>query len=680
MRIAPWLVLATLTVSCAQPSTGAVSEEAGASEDALRGVARAELELVRTIEDHRLLGDARLTAFTKASRASTASAALVAIGRIGDASLAGDVRAALSSPSPRVRAAAAFALGMLGTPPQVNAAKDRLAIETDAHVRAALASAVGRAGVAGDLPVLTAMLLGHEDAHVRGAAAEGVGTIAMHAADAIPLDAAVISALLALAKDEKGAPATRAAFALAMTRGAGTMFAESETLAAFAGARDASARAYLTRILRRVATDAARNALFAALGHEPDAIVRAQTATQLGRLGASAPVVTTLQTALADSSSQVVEASLEALGTLAAGAATAAPAVQALATASPSAWLRASALAALVQIDAVAARTLVDAALAHPGDQSGLVAVSALASYGTAADQAKLATYATYTDFKVATAAVNAAATLPVADVTPELKKALRTALASNDQAVVAAVAAAAQGFAWTDFAADLNAAYDTFASANQLDTRVAILGALAVIGSSADVLLVTRALADNEHTVVEAAAAAYKALTGTEAPSPRVASYVAASVKTPDHHVVDRALATHVLLWTTRGMVTLDMLPEAPLTATNFVALVDRGFYDNTTFHRVIPDFVAQGGDPRGDGNGGADALVREEIGAAHTRGTVGMATSGKDTGSSQFFFNHGYNTHLDDAYTAFAKVTSGLDVAERLEIGDRVVFAITF
>ena len=115
-------------------------------------------------------------------------------------------------------------------------------------------------------------------------------------------------------------------------------------------------------------------------------------------------------------------------------------------------------------------------------------------------------------------------------------------------------------------------------------------------------------------------------------------------------------------------------------MTAANFVGLVERGFYNGLDFHRVVPDFVAQGGDPRGDGYGGTNTLVREEAGAQHRRGTLGMATAGKDTGSVQFFINHGWNVHLDGAYTAFAEITTGMDVADRLEIGDVIRAAYAF
>jgi cyclophilin family peptidyl-prolyl cis-trans isomerase len=141
----------------------------------------------------------------------------------------------------------------------------------------------------------------------------------------------------------------------------------------------------------------------------------------------------------------------------------------------------------------------------------------------------------------------------------------------------------------------------------------------------------------------------------------------------TPSAREIERALESTVLLETTRGPVVMRMLPEAPLSATNFVGLVKGGFYDGLPFHRVVPNFVAQGGDPRGDGSGGSDALVREEISRVpHRRGTVGMATEGKDTGSSQFFFNEGWNANLDGHYTVFAEVVWGMENAERLEVGD--------
>ncbi len=113
-----------------------------------------------------------------------------------------------------------------------------------------------------------------------------------------------------------------------------------------------------------------------------------------------------------------------------------------------------------------------------------------------------------------------------------------------------------------------------------------------------------------------------------------------------------------------------------APLTATNFVKLVKQKFYDGKTFHRVVPNFVVQGGDPRGDGYGGPGYLIRDEVSSLpHKRGTVGIATAGKDTGGCQFFFNLAPNYHLNGRYTLFAEIVSGSEVADKIEIGDRIL-----
>ena len=106
------------------------------------------------------------------------------------------------------------------------------------------------------------------------------------------------------------------------------------------------------------------------------------------------------------------------------------------------------------------------------------------------------------------------------------------------------------------------------------------------------------------------------------------------------------------------------------------FVALARKNYFDGIAFHRVVPNFVVQGGDPRGDGNGGPGYQIRCEINTApYARGAVGMALSGKDTGGSQFFVTHSPQPHLDGGYTVFARVTAGMDVVDRLARGDRIL-----
>ncbi len=117
----------------------------------------------------------------------------------------------------------------------------------------------------------------------------------------------------------------------------------------------------------------------------------------------------------------------------------------------------------------------------------------------------------------------------------------------------------------------------------------------------------------------------------------------------------------------------------DAPNTVANFVKLSQEGFYDGLTFHRVIPDFVIQGGCPKGTGVGGPGYKIKCELTGGnqfHDRGVLSMAHAGKDTGGSQFFICHSRaNTqHLDRKHTCFGKVYEGLDVIDQIRQGDRI------
>jgi len=120
----------------------------------------------------------------------------------------------------------------------------------------------------------------------------------------------------------------------------------------------------------------------------------------------------------------------------------------------------------------------------------------------------------------------------------------------------------------------------------------------------------------------------------------------------------------------TTQGPVRVRLAcPDFPLTCVNFLNLAGQGFYDGLAFHRVVPDFVVQGGDPRGDGFGGPGYVIRDEIGRLrYGAGVIGMALAGPDTGGSQFFLTLSPQPHLDGGYTAFGEVVSGSEVLERI------------
>ena len=143
----------------------------------------------------------------------------------------------------------------------------------------------------------------------------------------------------------------------------------------------------------------------------------------------------------------------------------------------------------------------------------------------------------------------------------------------------------------------------------------------------------------------------------------------------------------TRVLLRTNLGDITLELFDESmPITAGNFRKLVEKGFYDGTIFHRVIPGFMIQGGDPQGTGLGGPGYTIPDEFAPANrnARGTISMANAGPNTGGSQFFINVVDNFRLDRKHPVFGRVVSGMEAADAIsktprDAGDRPRTAMT-
>jgi len=678
-RSAGWLVLALATASCGSEAMPDASPSGSESDELEAASHRAALQEIRTIEDHRLIGSTRLRHFIASPIAVYAEAALRAAGRIGDTGLTGDAVRALSSQTAKVREAAAFALGLLGGDAALAALRGAFDVEATPTVKAALALALGRLGIAEDVARLVAAFSTADTPAVNGAAAEGLAVLLRRDANSVVVAPEAIDRLIDLAASGEGDHATQAAFALASIKGAGTLFPETATLGAFQRAASPSTRAYLARILRRIATPAAEGALAQALAADESIIARAECARQIGLLPISPGVIAALGKALGDPAAQVVVAALQSAAGKGVDAAMLAPAIAALVDGASSSWIRAEALPALVAVDAASARPRVEAALSSTARRFKVAGVAGLATLGTDNDLAKLDTLLGDADPRVVSPVIDAISTFDTTRIAVSTIGKIRAALSTHDLAVVASAASAAATHGWVAFAPDLAAILDASPGGPWIEGRLSILGALGALGDATVVPAVARALDDPERVVVVAAADAYLALTGTDV-SARIPLASRVTTDTPSAGSIARALQAKVLLVTSRGRIALRMLPDAPLSAANFVGLAERGFYNGLDFHRVVPDFVAQGGDPRGDGYGGADALVREEIGAAHRRGSIGMATAGKDTGSAQIFINHGYNVHLDGNYTVFAEVTAGMDIADRLEIGDVIRAAYVF
>ena len=144
-----------------------------------------------------------------------------------------------------------------------------------------------------------------------------------------------------------------------------------------------------------------------------------------------------------------------------------------------------------------------------------------------------------------------------------------------------------------------------------------------------------------------------------------------------PPAHEIDENATYEVTIATDKGDIVMELDPQlAPTTVNNFVALARQGFYDNLTFHRVVPEFVIQGGDPEGSGRGGpgyrfADEPVRGE----YTLGAVAMANAGPDTNGSQFFICiDDCQDKLQPLYNLFGHVTSGIEVAQAIQVGDKM------
>lgn len=128
----------------------------------------------------------------------------------------------------------------------------------------------------------------------------------------------------------------------------------------------------------------------------------------------------------------------------------------------------------------------------------------------------------------------------------------------------------------------------------------------------------------------------------------------------------------------TNKGTMLLELFQtDAPNTVASFMSLINKGFYNGLTFHRVIPDFVIQGGCPEGSGRGGPGYTIACEVGPGkpkHQRGSLSMAHAGPNTGGSQFFICHSPQAHLDGKHTVFGKVVEGLDIVDAIRAGDRM------
>jgi cyclophilin family peptidyl-prolyl cis-trans isomerase/HEAT repeat protein len=218
--------------------------------------------------------------------------------------------------------------------------------------------------------------------------------------------------------------------------------------------------------------------------------------------------------------------------------------------------------------------------------------------------------------------------------------------------------------------------AYRAAAGDSTYVARGAILNALAELNPAAAQPLLEEALRDRDWAIRQRAAAVFRQRPGGESvestirPAPAGRQVSESELES----LINPQFSPHAFIETDRGTIELELtILDAPLTVANFMALARRGFFDGVAIHRVVPDFVVQDGDPRGDGEGGPGYTIRDEINMRpYLRGTLGMALDWEDTGGSQFFITHSPQPHLDGRYTVFGHVVTGMDVVDRLIQGD--------
>jgi cyclophilin family peptidyl-prolyl cis-trans isomerase/HEAT repeat protein len=613
----------------------------------------------------------------------------------------------LTDSDPRIRRRAALAIGRVGLPEGVPPLRALLASDQDAEVRQMAAFALGLIGDASAAPQLT-QALADPTPLVRGRAAEALGQIgAKDAAAAIAKVAAEYvtnPAVTSMGPDDETWPAAPEAEAFKLTLFALVRLGAYEPLASvvISGDRSVSNWWPVAFALQRINDPRAAPALkqlaqgtgkysvaFAARGlgtaKDQSAVplllslldpkrpieVIVSAARAVAQLGAASAVEPLMELARnPDMHPNVRLEAVTALGGL--RARDAVPLMQDLMTDS---WpvMRIAATRAAAAIDQ---ETFLIVLASFPEDRDWTVRA---AMAGILADMPpevatdRVRALLNDPDKRVWPAAMRAIVRLKV----PDAAKIVLERLEDPDFAVRAAAADLVGTLKPEGGAAALREAYKAGLPDVAYDARASALAALASYGTAEAAATLETALADKEWAVrVRAAdllarfdpARDYRSAI-RPVPGPGIVPYDDPTLIEPDY-------SPHVFIETAKGTIEFELaVLDAPQTARNFIQLVRKNYFNGLTIHRVVPNFVVQDGDSRGDGQGGPGYTIRDELNERpFLRGSVGMALSWKDTGGSQFFIAHSPQPHLDARYTVFGHVIHGMDVVDRIQQGDLI------
>lgn len=604
-------------------------------------------------------------------------ASLNALGHIGNPASVAKVKGHLSSIQPEIREAAAFSLGLLGGEEANQALLTQLAHEEIPSVLQVICTALGKTGTKDTTAVFSQILLYHTSSKTLAGASHGLGLLWMNAAADWPIPDELLNRLtdLLVMKDV----GIEAAFALSRFRGDSSLLPTQkliETFKAFHSISDNSIKALLVRTLGKIKTNEVAKLLTDSLLHDAWWGVRVEAARALASRSPNNQILMAFRQSLLDPSHQVVNEVLTSIAKTGSNSLPLFSDVEHLFRSNASLWIKSSALDTLSKIDLAKAEPLILESLSSP---SPLLKLGAIRLLG---DLAKNDYVPMILDFikndyiKIKMASIEALSKLPQ-DLIPESSSSLLIeTLNVRDSVLTAQIADYASSHKLTSFAPHIINAYTHHTKPDDLEARLGILTALQTIGSVEEASAIEPSLYANDRIEVVTAVQTYKILTGNDMSHLiPIASHIT-NMPTPPLEELERACHSSIRLTTSRGIIEIKMLQEAPVISAYFLRLVQKEFYNNLTFHRVVPNFVVQGGDPRGDGYGGPGYLLRDDYSVGHhDRGFVGMATAGKDTAGSQFFINHAPNLHLDWQYAIFAQVTVGMDVVDQLEIGDSII-----
>ncbi|WP_141735619.1 HEAT repeat domain-containing protein [Oligoflexus tunisiensis] len=663
----PWILLAALAFLA--PGKSYATSKGKPALDS-------ELYQLIEIEDQRDGRHPFLQEALKGKDPELAARALLALGRIGEPGAAPLVQPHLASSQATVRRHAAFALGLIKQAESLKPLQGRLARESQPAVRAELYAALGRLQVPEVLPILEAALQQEKHPVAQSGLAMGFCFLFL-AADAKTWDVSPEALSLLMNQMKSQAPlGIAAAWALARYQGDISRLPEQALIAAITGAREPEARAIALKALARHKTENTARFLTQLLQEGESHNVRIEAAQSLAGQTPQDFVLKALLAAAGRDMTIVRAAALNTLATFQNLSGVVPQTLQAMTKSQPSPWLQGKAYLALApQLPADARRTLILEGLQHPDVYVQREMITLLPQLD--AEGLKiLANKADNPSILIAGAALHVLRERGKDQMNDSLKAVMLKQLARHDPVITSIVMDAAGKFGWKDALPLLIKASEEKWALADYPVQENLMGALAQFQDPATLPLVEKYLQHPVRNVVVKAAEAWQNITGKPLEKPLPHNH-RVDEATPALTDIQKALESEIILDTDKGRVRLVMLKDAPVTATKVVQWAQKGFYDGLNFHRVVPHWVVQGGDPRGDGEGG-EGLIRDEVSMSpHLPYTVGIATAGKDTGSTQMFFNLGNNTRLDGAYTVFAQVIDGRDVVDRLELGDKIIKA---